>query len=257
MFKECVRAIDCGLLIQRSSQKDKEFHFQNWVRDRLTHTGMNFEQAGRNSYPDFRMVNYADGYEIKGLAYPGRWKNYDSNRQVPTGFHNGRTIYYIFGRYPKVPDGNSYPVVDLVVCHGDLLNGDRDYQHQNKAVRGFGSYGDIMIRDRKMYVAPTPFGLLEGVAHRRTLIVPIDLDVPDDFEEVGIVVRHEVEQLVVKYTFDLRTNALESERISNPNANRAHSFRALRVTGDPRDVVTVREMVADPEVEENKELEED
>ena len=44
-------------------------------------------------------------------------------------------------------------MLDLVVCHGDFLNADHDYVHKNKSVKGFGSYGDIMIRDRKMYVA--------------------------------------------------------------------------------------------------------
>ena len=43
-----------------------------------------------------------------------------------------------------------------------------------KTSKGFGSYGDILIRDRKMYVVPTPFHLVEGVAHRQTLILPAD-----------------------------------------------------------------------------------
>jgi hypothetical protein len=40
--------------------------------------------------------------------------------------------------------------VDLVLCRGDFLNADHNYVHKNKSIRGFGSYGDIMIRDRKM-----------------------------------------------------------------------------------------------------------
>jgi hypothetical protein len=38
-------------------------------------------------------------------------------------------------------------VLDLVVCHGDFLNADHEYVHKNKNVKGFGIYGDIMIRD--------------------------------------------------------------------------------------------------------------
>jgi hypothetical protein len=53
------------------------------------------------------MVSTTGGYELKGLAYPGRDASFDSNSQVPSGFHNGRTIYYVFGRYPKEPDGDS------------------------------------------------------------------------------------------------------------------------------------------------------
>jgi hypothetical protein len=135
VFKRCVEAIRAGALIERVSSTDKEFHLQNWFKIRLEETGLNFELGGRNSYPDFRMVKSTDGYELKGLAYPGRDASFDSNSQVPTGFHNGRTVYYVFGRYPKQPDGASYPVLDLVLCHGDFLNADHEYVHKNKSVK--------------------------------------------------------------------------------------------------------------------------
>jgi hypothetical protein len=98
MFCRSVDAIHRGELIHRESRQDKEFHFQNWCRARLAETRQHFELAGRNSYPDFRIVEVTEGYEIKGLAYPGREVNYDCNSQVPTGNHNGRTIFYVFGR---------------------------------------------------------------------------------------------------------------------------------------------------------------
>ena len=87
IFNQCVVAIRDGKLIQRASSQDKEFHFQNWVRDRLNETEFHYDPGGRNSYPDFRMVNFAEGYEVKGLAYPGRAANYDANSQVPSGHH--------------------------------------------------------------------------------------------------------------------------------------------------------------------------
>lgn len=147
VFTCCVEAIRRGELIRRESNTDKEFHFQNWFRARLEETGLDYEPGGRNSYPDFRIVAQAEGYELKGLAYPGRDASFDGNSQVPTGHHNGRTVYYVFGRYPKQPDGNTYPVMDFVLCHGDFLNASHDYRHKNKSVKGFGSYGDILIRD--------------------------------------------------------------------------------------------------------------
>ena len=160
----------------KSNAQDKEFHFQNWFEKRIKAIGLNFDRPGRNTYPDFHLVNFPEGYEVKGLAWPGRERDYDSNSQVPTGKHNGRAIFYVFGRYPadlaEYPPSRSgsqkYPVVDLVFCHGDFLNADHKYMHKNKSVKGFGTYGDIMIRDRKMYVAPTPFALTEvttGVDH--------------------------------------------------------------------------------------------
>jgi hypothetical protein len=192
-----------------------------------------FEQGGRNSYPDFRMVHLPEGFEIKGLAYPGRALNFDSNSQVPTGYHNGRVIYYVFGRYPSKPDSDEYPVTDLVLCHGDFLNADHEYRHENKSTRGFGSYGDLMTRDRKMYVVPTPFALVTNVAHHFTWILPSENDPTEGFETIGSLVRTEAAQLVVSYKFDLRTSELIPRLIPNPSAGREHSFRAWRLTGEP------------------------
>lgn len=252
LFRACTQAISNVTLIQRASSQDKEFHFQHWIRDRINETSHLFEEGGRNSYPDFRMVHLTEGYEAKGLAYPGRWLNYDSNSQVPTGLHNGRTIYYVFGRYPRQPDGDSYPVLDLVICHGDFLNADHEYVHENKAVRGFGSYGDILIRDRKMYVAPTPYGLVDGAAHHQTLIVPSRVVVPDGFKEVGEIIRTEVDELVVRYTFDLRNNDLKTEKVPNPHAGRKHIFRALRLIDGPSTPVVLRkDVAADDSIEED------
>lgn len=240
IFKKCVEAIRKGVLIQRVSSTDKEFHFQNWFQDRLKETGLNFEIGGRNSYPDFRIVKTTDGYELKGLAYPGRDASFDSNSQVPTGFHNGRNIYYVFGRYPKNPDGNKYPVLDFVICHGDFLNADHEYVHKNKSVKGFGSYGDIMIRDRKMYVVPTPFHLAEGLAHQQTLILPADIEAGKSFVSVGELRRKEAPELIVGYSFDLKTNEIIPKKVPNPGAGKEHTFRAWRVKGAPSLEVTLR-----------------
>jgi hypothetical protein len=177
---------------------------------------------------------------LKGLAYPGREADYDCNSQLPCGEHNGRQVYYVFGRYPVKPDGNRYPVLDLVLCHGSFLNADNSYKHQNKSFRGFGSYGDILVRDRKMYVAPTPFALAEGTAHRRTLILPASNKLREEFVPVGRLRRKEVNDVVIKYQFDLRTNELKTTTAPNANAGREHVFIAYRLLGDPTDNVTLR-----------------
>jgi len=179
---------------------------------------------------------------VKGLAYPGREVNYDCNSQVPTGYHNGRTIFYVFGRYPKQPDGDTYPVLDLAICHGDFLNADHEYVHENRRVRGFGSYGDIMIRDRKMYVAPTPFGLLSGVAHLHTLILPMGTTVPAGFKQTGELVRTEADHLIVGYRFDLRGNVLSPRRVPNPSAGREHVFVAWRLDHGSDQQVSMRDV---------------
>ena len=257
VFEQCVLAVQAGELIESVSAKDKEFHFQNWFQKRLQNLALHFEGSGRNTYPDFCLVEFTEGYEIKGLAWPGRERDYDSNSQVPTGFHNGRQIYYVFGRYPAdltqyTEQGNGrrqYPVVDLVVCHGDFLNADHNYVHKNKSVKGFGTYGDIMIRDRKMYVAPTPFALTEGTTGLMTLILPEQMDSDERYCEVGRLKRVESDTLVVGYTFDLRTNELKAERIANPRAGTEHNFVAYRLMGQSMKPVSMMKRI--PIIEEN------
>lgn len=239
-FKRCVEAIREGALIERVSSTDKEYHFQNWFKARLQEVGEHFEIGGRNSYPDFRMVGTTDGFELKGLAYPGRDASFDCNSQLPSGVHNGRTIYYVFGRYPKKPDGDTHPVLDLVTCHGDFLNANHDYVHQNKSVKAFGSYGDILIRDRKMYVVPTPFRLVDGVAHHQTLILPREVAPGPEFIRVGDLARREADQLIVSYSFNLETNELTPTRVPNPGAGREHQFSAWRLKGSPTLAVAMR-----------------
>ena len=241
IFSHCVEAIRNGELIEREGRNDKEFHFQNWFKRRLQSLQLNFDSQGRNTYPDVRLVEFTEGYELKGLAYPGREADYDCNSQTPRGEHNGRQVYYVFGRYPVEPDGNRYPVLDLVLCHGSFLNADNTYVHKNKSFRGFGSYGDILVRDRKMYVAPTPFALTDGTAHRRTIILPESEAVDANMTEVGTLVRTEVESVVTAYQFDLKTNELQTTLVPNPNAGTQHIFKAYRLEGDSLDPVTLRD----------------
>lgn len=247
VFEQCVLAVLGGDLIESVSAKDKEFHFQNWFQKRIERLGVHFEGSGRNTYPDFSLVEFTEGYEVKGLAWPGREKDYDSNSQVPTGHHNGRQIFYVFGRYPadlsayedRRSGRRQYPVVDLVICHGDFLNADHDYTHKNKSVKGFGTYGDIMIRDRKMYVAPTPFALTEGTTGLMTLIVPIAFKPDPRFRVVGELSRIETENHVVGYSFDLRTNTMKAETVPNPHKGTAHNFTAYRLKSQTEKPVTM------------------
>ena len=246
VFRACVEAVQAGELIESVSASDKEFHFQNWFGARLASLGGHFEAGSRNSYPDFVLVEHPEGYEVKGLSWPGRQRSYDANSQLPTGLHNGRTIFYVFGRYPAEPASSAgtegsreYPLVDLVLCHGDFLNADHEYVHRNKSFRGFGTYGDILVRDRKMYVAPTPFALTRGTTGMMTLIVPEGTQAPEGFREVGRLLRRETAELVAGYTFDLRSNDLGTERVRNPNAGLEHRFVAYRLASQGGQAVTM------------------
>lgn len=247
VFAACVRAVRDGELIVAESSRDKEYHFQNWFQQRLGELGLAYDPPARNSYPDFRLVSTPEGYELKALAWPGRERDYDCNSQVPTGHHNGRQILYVFGRYPAEGGeadthgdrGLEYPVVDLVICHGDFLNADHDYVHANRHVPCFGSYGDIMIRDRKMYVAPTPLALTSGTTGLLTLILPENVPPDPRYAAVGRLSRLEAPRLVVGYSFDLKTNAIEARTVPNPQAGAEHRFVAYRLAGDARKPVSM------------------
>ncbi|MFL5897119.1 MAG: hypothetical protein ACJ76D_01435 [Solirubrobacterales bacterium] len=240
IFVACAEAMAAFVLIRKISKSDKEFHFQNWVEGRIEDAGISHDLAGRNSYPDFTLVRYPEGYEVKGLGYPGREADYDANSRLPSGLHNGRSIFYVFGRYPAEAKEREYPVVDLVICHGDFLNANHEYEHKNRSFRGFGSYGDLLVRDRKMYVAPTPFALAEGTAGKATLITPHDLSSDDRLEQVGELTRIEAEQSIVGYTFDFRDNTLVAEHAPNPSAGKQHRFLAYRLAGASAEAVTMK-----------------
>jgi hypothetical protein len=176
------------------------------------------------------MEESREGFEVKGLGWPGRQAGYDSNSRAPSGLHRGLTIFYVFGRYPSKVAQDRYPLIDLVVCHGDFLNADHTYVHVNKSFGGFGSYGDLLVRDRKMYVAPTPFALVAGTSHQRTLILPARFLEQDDsrLKQVGMLRRIEADQLVVGYTFDLLRGEIQPQLSPNPYAGQRRDFVAYR-----------------------------
>lgn len=237
LFVECERAIAAGVLITRESARDKEFAAQTWIEDRLKDAGIPFTASGRNTYPDFPFDDPADeGVEVKSLAFPGRDASYDANSQPPSGVHDEREIYYAFVRYPKGA-GLDYPVHDLVICHGDLLNPMRDYEHENKNIPNFGGYADIMIRDRKMYVVRTPYALLEGIAGERTLILPEGHPEPDGLHAAGTFSRTEADEYAVGYSFDLRTNDMTVQTEANPTGGTVHTFQAFRSEPDGPEVI--------------------
>jgi hypothetical protein len=239
IFLACDYAVKSAVTIGRRSSRDKEFHVQDWFKHRLEGERVAFDEPARNSYPDFRLINQAVGFELKGLGYPGREANYDCNSQIPKGSHNGREVYYVFARYPSSPGDDDFPVLDLVVCHGSFLNADSSYVHKNKNVKGFGSYGDIMIRDRKMYVAPTPFALTLGTERQVTLIDVAARDYSERLQCVGTFERIETDQLVTAYRFDLLVNTIHADFAPNPAAGLTHRFHAYRCAGQPGQPVTL------------------
>ena len=91
-----------------------------------------------------------------------------------------------------------------------------------------------------MYVVPTPFRLVDGVAHKQTLILPADVEPGKGFVEVGELRRREAADLIIAYSFKLNTNEIVPKKIPNPGVGREHTFRAWRLEGSPKDPVSMR-----------------
>lgn len=88
-----------------------------------------------------------------------------------------------------------------------------------------------------------------------TLILPEDMDSDPRYKEVGRLIRVEAKKLVVGYTFDLRTNELRAERVTNPNADTEHSFIAYRLTSQTAKPVSMSEQL--PIIEESSGVDEE
>ncbi len=215
--------------IVRASQQDKEYHFQNWVERRISAAGLQFQKLGRHGYPDFVLSEHPSGYEVKGLAVPGRIADFDCNSQLPLALQDGRAVYYIFGRYPN-STSLEFPVHDLVLCSASLLNAETVNTNTNQSFRGAGSYGDILIRDRRMYVSPTPYALMPETVGHATLVLEGDsTHVPAQLRNVGQFQRTESAEIVTGYSFDFATNELTSQRAPNASAGTNHLFNLYRV----------------------------
>ena len=104
-----------------------------------------------------------------------------------------------------------------------------------------------MIRDRKMYVAPTPFAVAKGLTGTRTLLISSSWEPPKGFKKVGDIVRVEAANLVVGYEFDLKTNSIAGKTVPNPEAGREHCFTAYRIESDSDKLVT---LVSGPQQED-------
>jgi hypothetical protein len=91
-----------------------------------------------------------------------------------------------------------------------------------------------------MYVVPTPFRLVDGVAHQQTLILPENTSPGKGLIQVGDLCRREAAELIVGYTFNLKTNELRPKKVPNPGAGREHRFRAWRLKGSPTNSVAMR-----------------
>lgn len=243
VFVACDTAVENRVPLRPPDPQSAGSPFQNWFEDSLGHAGISNHSLGSRQFPDFVLDNSPEGFELKGLVCPGREGTFDANSQLPKGEHEGNSIFYVFGRYPKDADKNRKGLADLLIVHGSLLSLDGQPIHKNTSILGGGSYGDILIRVRKMFAPPTPYAILGGTAGQRTLVAPVEmahaLDADRRLQPVGSVVRYEADQIIRKIVLDLGQVDLEVESDPNPCAGVGHEFRAYRTTGQPSDLITL------------------
>ncbi len=83
-----------------------------------------------------------------------------------------------------------------------------------------------------MYAVRTPYAIADGLAGRRTLILPSESNIPAGFQAVGTLERREAAEVAVSYEFDLKRAELRTISESNPSADNLHTFTAYRLKDD-------------------------
>lgn len=207
--------------------------------------GIGSRSLGQNSWPDFVLDDHDEGYELKGLEVPGRSRDFDANSRLPKGQADGREIYYVFGRYPRGAVRAKGPLTDMVVCHGSFLSRDGQLIHKNTSVKGGGTYGDVLLRVRKMFVPPTPFRSVLGTIGTRTLIVPdnvaVGLDGDARLQRVGQLDRVEASERITGVAIDLSAPGMTVNTAPSDGAGAVHRFMAYRTLVQPPTPVSLSE----------------
>jgi len=202
IFKELAKKQKIDMIPR--SKFDKEFFSQDWFADRLKDLSLNYDLQGRNSYPDFWVLEkdqLLEGFEIKSLELCDNLrKTVDFNSTVPSGKRAGKNMFLVFFLYSK--EDNYRKVHTINISHMDFINSNCQWQHSNNSISGFGSYGDGFIRNRKMYLFPHPISLYPQGLGKCQLILPKEWDVLG-LKKIDTICRNVLKQTIHKYTIDM------------------------------------------------------
>lgn len=234
IFLEAANAVANGVHMLPRSKDDKEYFPQDWFAARVAAVGLPQAAQGRNSYPDFWVGDAAhsprEGFEVKSLAFangrPAR-SDFDSNSTIPSGQKHGHDVFLVFFLYTG-SGANPRPVHSLTIAHADLINADHAVAaaHLNEGVQGFGTFGEGFIRNRKMYVFPTPYTIDPSGLSRCRLIVPAAWAVNDGrLQKVGTLNRVVAGTELSSYHIHL-DGVTPAASITHPRADagKVHSF---------------------------------
>jgi hypothetical protein len=129
IFQQCVEAIRQGVLIERESAQTKSSISK--IVSRSTHRDrLNFEARRPKFLSRFSNGATTEGYEIKGLLIPAAMLRSIQTVRFLQALIMGEVFTMCLADTRRKPDGNRYPVLDLVICHGAFLNADHEYVHK-------------------------------------------------------------------------------------------------------------------------------
>jgi len=193
IFLEMAEAAERNIPMIPRDADDKVDFPQDWFRDRLESAGLPYKQQGKNTYPDFwvgdalaeitEIAREPESYEVKSLALVrGRAcrKDIDFNSTIPSGQKGGSSAFVLFFLYTG--SGADLRFVHTIsLAHGDFFNCDQVIaaEHRNSSTNNFGSYGDGIIRHRKMYRFPHPIETDPTAFGRVRLTVPTAWGIQD------------------------------------------------------------------------------
>ena len=240
LFRSYASAHAIGVVAVKRSKDDKEYFVQDWVEERAAEARCEVEAQGRNKYPDFwlSLDGTTIGNEVKSLAHhpngrPAR-KDLDFNSTAPQSLMQGRDCFLTFVLYRH--DSLDSPLQGTVttVCLADIafLNADKNFVPLNLSVKKFGSYGDGIIRNRRMYRFRHPVTVLDEIGldirGRPTLILPEGSlgqaeALADRLLQIGSVERATAPQRLASYLVNVRTGEIEP-RFTEAKQQLLHRF---------------------------------
>ncbi len=226
LFRSYAHARAARIPAVKRSADDKEYFVQDWVAARSAEAGCRVEARGRNSYPDFWMSldGSTIGNEVKSLAHRATGRaartDVDFNSTPPRPVAEGQDCFLTFVLYRHVSLDNPLEAIVTTICLADMavMNADADFVPLNLSVKGFGSYGDGIIRNRRMYRFRHPVTVLDeaglDIRDQPTLILPAgslreEDALADGLVSLGAIERPPASQLLVSYLVDVKTGEIQ------------------------------------------------
>ena len=122
VFRKCYEAIRGGKLIHRESRRDKEYHFQDWFRERLEEVGENFDEPAKQGDV---AIFFVSGHGMNSASGGYYFVAYDTNTDK---LSTSGVSWEIFDGALKNIKANVLLLADT--CHSEFISGNPAWQQQ-------------------------------------------------------------------------------------------------------------------------------